>query len=517
MRWDVPEKLTAKEKRLVKRMRRASKFFVFLREIRAELFDDEFQEELSRMYKVARGQPPIPPALLAMVTILQGYTGLSDADAVCEAEMDLRWQLVLGTIGLESAPFGQGTLVRFRERLIAHDMDKRLVDRTVQIAKARGGFGWQKLKAALDSSPLIGAGRVEDTWNLIGRATGRVLAALSIATDVPVTTISEEADLSLFGGSSLKASLDLDWDDPEARHEGLQRLLGEADRLKEWAASRAEAVSEEPPLKQALEVLKVVTSQDLEPDPDRGGQRIRRGVARDRIPSVGDPEMRHGRKSRSQQFNGYKRHVITVVGTDLIAGAIVFPANVPEHLAAPPLLEDVRRHGQVCELKIDRGYLASKAIPELVAGGGEVRCRPWTLRNRGRYTKDDFEINLEQARVTCPAGQTTRIRNGRRASFGANVCNVCPQKARCTSSERGRSLSIHPMEELLSDLRETVKSLDGRAQLRERTTVEHRLARVGQIQGKRARYKGTRKNTFDVRRASVINNLMVLAHMKQAA
>ena len=43
-------------------------------------------------------------------------------------------------------------------------------DKTVALAKARGGFGWQHLRAALDSSPLLGAGRVEDTWNLIGRA-----------------------------------------------------------------------------------------------------------------------------------------------------------------------------------------------------------------------------------------------------------------------------------------------------------------------------------------------------------
>lgn len=517
MRWIVPKQLTAEEKRLVKRLRRASKFFAFLRDIRSELFDDEFQEELSCMYKVARGQPPIPPALLAMVTILQGYTGLSDADAVCEAEMDLRWQLVLGTIGQDKAPFGQGTLVRFRERLIAHDLDRKLVDRTVQLAKETKGFGWQKLKAALDSSPLVGAGRVEDTWNLIGRATGRVLAALSIATGVPVSQISAEANLTLFGESSLKAALDLDWDDPKARHDGLQHLLGEAAQIQKWASERAHNESKEPPLKDALRILKAATTQDLEPDPERGGLRIRRGVARDRMPSVGDPEMRHGRKSRANRFNGYKRHVAEIVGTNLIAGALVLPANQAEHLAAAPLLEDVRRHGCLDELKIDRGYLGSSVIPELLAEGRVVRCRPWPLRNRGRYTKDDFEISLDEATVTCPAGETTPIKRGRRAHFSAEACNTCELKAQCTTSARGRSISIHPMEGLLAELRETVKTADGRALLRERTSVEHRLARVGQIQGKKARFKGARKNTFDARRASAISNLMVLAQMREAA
>src|SRR5690606_18493497 len=100
MLWKVPAELTTREKRLVARMRKRSRFFVFLREIRAELFDEDFQNELAAAYE-PRGQEPVPPALLAMVMLLQAYTGTSDAGAVDEAEMDQRWQLVLGTLGQE--------------------------------------------------------------------------------------------------------------------------------------------------------------------------------------------------------------------------------------------------------------------------------------------------------------------------------------------------------------------------------------------------------------------------------
>jgi hypothetical protein len=48
--------------------------------------------------------------------------------AVENATVDLRWQLVLGCLGAERAPFSHGALVAFRERLIAHDFDKRLLD-----------------------------------------------------------------------------------------------------------------------------------------------------------------------------------------------------------------------------------------------------------------------------------------------------------------------------------------------------------------------------------------------------
>ena len=171
MKWMLAGEISKAEAKVIKRLERTGRFFAFLREVRAELFDDAFQAELEQAgYGTPRGQKPLAPAMLAMVTLLQAYTQTSDAEAVVCAELDLRWKLVLGTLGEDDAPFGQGSLPRFRERMIAHELDRRLVDRTVELAKQHGGFGWQMLKAALDSSPLLGAGRVEDTWNLIGRA-----------------------------------------------------------------------------------------------------------------------------------------------------------------------------------------------------------------------------------------------------------------------------------------------------------------------------------------------------------
>jgi hypothetical protein len=105
--------------------------YVFLREIRHELFDTSFEAALAKAYKKPRGTAPLPPALLAMVILLQAYDHVGDADAVVTASMDKRWPLVLGTLGAEEAPFSQDALVAFRERLIAHDLDRKLVSRTV--------------------------------------------------------------------------------------------------------------------------------------------------------------------------------------------------------------------------------------------------------------------------------------------------------------------------------------------------------------------------------------------------
>src|SRR3954466_7918195 len=114
IRWQVPTPLTADEARVAQLLHRIGKFYVFLREIRHALFDEAFQSELAAVYQ-PRGTAPVPPALLAMVLLLQAYDQVGDAEAVLTARMDLRWQLVLGCLGAEKAPFSQGVLVAFRE------------------------------------------------------------------------------------------------------------------------------------------------------------------------------------------------------------------------------------------------------------------------------------------------------------------------------------------------------------------------------------------------------------------
>lgn len=517
IRWACPTELTAEEARVAQALHRIGKFYVFLREVRAELFDEEFQGELGAVYQ-PRGTVPVPPALLAMVTLLQAYDQVGDADAVVTAQMDKRWQLVLGCVGATEAPFSQGVLVKFRERMIAHDLDQKLLARTIALAKRTGRFGWQRLQAVLDSSPLLGAGRIEDTWNLIGRALSAVVTCAAKAVDRSRAGVIREAGLTLVDRSSLKAALDIDWADPVAQAAALEQLLNEVDRMEAWVAAQPATTQATPALHEALTALRAVVTQDIEPDPTTGGRRILRGVAKGRQPSLGDPEMRHGRKSRSRPFTGYKRHVVKLLDSDLIVEAVARPANEPEHASLATLTTEVTQHGALTALWLDRGYLASPEIPALHARGVEIHAKPWTTRNGERFPKHAFTIRLAEGTVECPAHQTAPIVPGRgTVQFAAETCRACPLRAACTTAAEGRSISLHPQEALLQQLRATAQTAEGRAELRRRTTVEHSLARLDRIQGKKARYKGTRKNTLDVRRCATVDNLQSLARLKQAA
>ena len=110
-----------------------------------------------------------------------------------------------------------------------------------------------------------------------------------------------------------------------------------------------------------------------------------------------------------------------------------------------------------------------------------------------------------------PASQQMPFVPGGIVHFPKEVCVQCPLKAQCTTSSKGRSVSIHPDEALLTELRARKPTPEGRAKLRERVAVEHTLAHIGRWQGRRARYRGMRKNLFDLRRCAVVHNLHLLA------
>src|SRR4028119_2106362 len=129
--WQPPIDLSAAELAIVTRVRRA-KLFVFLRSHRHTLFSADFQAELATLYRDApHGQPPIPPAQLALALILQAYTAVSDDELIEATTMDRRWQLVLDCLDTPTPPFSKGTFVTFRSRLLAHHLDRRLLERTV--------------------------------------------------------------------------------------------------------------------------------------------------------------------------------------------------------------------------------------------------------------------------------------------------------------------------------------------------------------------------------------------------
>jgi transposase len=170
----------------------------------------------------------------------------------------------------------------------------------------------------------------------------------------------------------------------------------------------------------------------------------------------------------------------------------------------------------LAELHIDRAYLSSAMVRDR-GSDLAIFCKAWRVRNTtGRYAKDQFSLDFAAGQLTCPAGVSMPFEPGKTVRFPKGTCAACPLRQRCTDSGSGRSVSIHPDEALLAELRRRQQTPAGRAELRERVKVEHALAHVGHWQGRRARYRGTRKNLFDLRRVAVVHNVHLLARQQPA-
>jgi Transposase domain (DUF772) len=358
--WNPPVELSQQEEQIVKKIRKA-KLFVFLREQRHELFNEAFQQELATLYRQAeRGQPPIAPAMLALALILQASMGISDDEVIEATLMDRRWQLVLDCLDTEQAPFSKGTLVAFRQRLIEAQMDRRLIERTIEIASPSQAFGPRALRAALDSSPLWGAGRVEDSYNLLGHALKKVMRVVADQQGRELVEVAQEAGAEVLCATSLKAALHRDWDQAGQREEALGLVLDVLQVVQRWVQTLQE---EEAQLAQpVLAIAKQVQAQDVEVD-ETGKASLIKGVAKERRISVEDGQMRHGRKSRSVRVDGYKRHVLHDLDSGLIRAVGLTAANAPEASVTEAISADLERQ-QVAlkELHIDRAYLSSHLV-----------------------------------------------------------------------------------------------------------------------------------------------------------
>ena len=119
--------------------------------------------------------------------------------------------------------------------------------------------------------------------------------------------------------------------------------------------------------------------------------------------------------------------------------------------------------------------------------GLQIYCKAWPVRNGTRFPKTAFRLDWEHQVIECPNHVVLPFEPGGVVHFPAATCAACPLRERCTTSRRGRSVSIHPDESLLDELRQRQLTPLGRAKLRERGAVEHALAHIGRGPGRRAR------------------------------
>jgi hypothetical protein len=490
-------------------------FHAQLAQAAPRLFNDE---TFAAFYDQRLGRPSVPPSQLALLTLLQHEAGVSDAEAVERSGYDLRWAAVLRRAA--GTPLcAKSTFQEFRAHLVLHNEVQLIFVTSIKEARRAGLLKGGALRAAVDTKPILGRGAVQDTYNLLGTGMQLLARALAEATGQALAVWLEAQGLARYAAPSVKGSAEIDWSDAGQRQQFLGEIVGDARRLLGIAGATLAMLGEEPAqrVRQAAELLTRLLLQDVEEKPDANGTptaQIKEGTTPGRSPSASDPEARHGRKSASKKFVGYKSEILVEVESQIILATEVLGGDEGD---ATGVLEVVKQGetntGQeIEETEGDCAYGSGETRQAFAEEGRTLTARvPAEGNNRGMYPKSRFELDVLNETVTCPAGQTTgeyreEKDGGKVFTFGA-VCAGCPLRGECTTSAEGRTVRMHPQEELLQAARAQQATPEGRAALRERVVVEHRLARMGQLGAGQARYLGRRKTRFQIVLLATIANL----------
>jgi transposase len=345
-----------------------------------------------------------------------------------------------------------------------------LFQESLELAKRRGRLRRDRpLRLALDTTPIFGRGAVKDTYNLLAEGIVRVLRVLARQAGVrrgdgdgfvawATGTGFGRYAAHAAGGTSVKGAAALDWDDAAARTRFLAELVADADRVLEQArvargtlpgGSPAEAALVEAALVEAAGVLSRVLCQDVERTDT--GPAIMEGTAPDRLVSVHDPEMRHGRKSASKRFDGHKAAVAVDTEAQLITAVDVLAGNAPDATGALALVDasEQATGGVVDETYGDCAYGDGATRQAFVDAGRVLHAKVPVLPNHGGFPKTAFRLDLAATpgpTCTCPGGHTTATLapcgRGRHVFvFPVATCAACPLRAQCLTEPNGRPVA----------------------------------------------------------------------------
>jgi len=478
-------------------------------------------EDFEGLYRDAHGRPSVPPSQLCIALLLQTYDGVSDDEAIERSAFDLRWKVALG-LEISEKLCAKSTLQLFRSKLVLNDEYQQVFNKSVAVCREAGLLKRSKLRAAIDTTPILGRGAVKDTFNLVSDQIRRCVEEICALKGWESAVVVEEHGLGRHFASSFKGAVELDWSDAEQKRALVGQLVADAKvalaLCREGLRGHAGDAECTQRLREAQALLCELLAQDIDTSDEDGGEpKIKKGTAKDRTISTTDPEMRHGHKSHSKGFDGYKAGVVADAEDGVILATDARPGNSHDSEQAKELLECAAEcSGQELERILgDTAYGGLETREELSSLGAEVIVKVSPGTRRGMFSLEDFEIDEKNGTATCPAGKTSHQRQrvkgedpGWRYQFSRKDCTDCRLRAKCTKAKsNSKVVQVTTKTEALQPLRREQRTPEFREKYRERVKVEHRIGRLVQLGLRQARYIGSKKLAFQIAMTAAVANL----------
>ncbi len=415
---------------------------------------------------------------------MQFHDDVSDGEAAERVKYDLRWKVALG-LGLDYPGFDPSSLSVFRSRLLEHGKERYAFDRFLKVGR-EAGFIPDKVTLLVDTVSARGAGAVQDSYTLIRKGIRKLLKAMGYDLPGKRHGLGGRAKELVASYLDRDRKAQIDWTDPAQRGEQLGVLVRDAESALGMALEQVE--DEE--VRAAGWLLTKILGDDIE-EGEQGEPRIAQGTASDRVISVTDPEMRHGRKSKAHRFDGFKVSVATEAGSELIVDMADMAASDGDGRELLPAVARVEEHAGVeVERVIADGAYASG---DNLAGCANYPDHPVELVSpvqrpeEARVDKAAFRIDLEEKKATCPQGQEAKGRRARdekgrpvlKFVFQRPECERCPLFDRCVrGKQRGRVVTTNYHEAHLQAARRRQETAEFKEVYSARSAVERKLAEL---------------------------------------
>ena len=455
--------------------------------------DFSFVNEASKdLYSQNQGRPvEYLPEIMFRSAIVQYMNDYSDRDMEEAARYNLIIKWFLG-IPIEDHSYDHSILGDFRDRL----GENRWKELFFMILKQIEDAGFAKGYQSADATHVIANIAIPGTIGLIRQGIKAIMEEI------------EKVDSKLYEELGGKKTAD--------KKEKLHKLeSGEKKKklvevVEEARAIRAKAEKlESPSVKQKIDQLNQILNENIEEE--NGKIQKKKEHVENKLVSLVDKDARHGAKSDSKPFTGYKGNIMksddgfvtNIIGTagNTYDGNILIPLvdEKTENSSKPPKIAGDTHYGS-----------AENRYQMLMRGIKIVAPIKEDFNPTGLYSQEKFV--LDKTGITCPAGNRTMISNFNEKEgttifyFKKEMCKMCSLKNQCTKQER-RTITVGKYPEIIKEAKEYNKTQDFKDDMKERAHIEPKNAEMKRFHGMaRARYWGqTKVNVQFIITAMVVN------------
>lgn len=463
---------------------------------------------LAGCYCADNGRVALEPVLMLGVSLLQYLDGMPDRWAVDMLHYHAGWNFALNR-QLGDPLFHATSLVNFRQRLIDHGKSPVGFQAVLEGLLAAGLISRQQ-RQRLDSTQVFGQvswmSRLECVRETLRLALQELAEKPSLSRPevwIPLWERYVESKLDYRTEASvLQQKMVLAGQDAAG-------LLDWVDQLEDQQPGRGPQV----------QLLRRVWHENFE-RLEGGSVQSTAAQPAGAVHNPHDAEAQWAAKGQGkhrQEHVGYKVQVAeTVHGEPLekgeptknfITAMVTQPAIASDDAGLPAAEQELEMVGleKPDQWHVDGAYVSAERLAQVQAEGREIigpaQASP---KKEGRFSVEDFQINVEERQAICPAGkantQCSRLeeKQGDKVQFRfewSTHCHDCPLRQRCLGKDqRHRTVVVGQYHTHLQARRLEQKTEAFKSQARLRNAIEGTQSELVRAHGlRRARYRGLAK------------------------